>query len=480
MSVKRAFGAMLMGTALLGGCGENGPPPGEGHAPMALSSAGGQQVASASSQQPVVGGGAPATPFPAPAGSSARSMDQVVARINGESSITTEQLVKPLMESHGLTMLMNLAQLELVKQDAVKADVKVSAQDIADERLITLDRLFKGTEAETKLQGQLDDALIQKKDAEAAKIRAEMESDREAFLKQFLDNQHITQREYDIVLEINAYLRKIALPQVAGKINDEAVHNAFGQLYGERVRVRYIELGNMQDVGVAKARLVKGDRFEDVAKDMSLNRLSAEQGGELPAFSAQSQMIPQVMKDVAFGLKPGQVSDVVSYDRTFILMQQIEKLAPTAVKFDNVKESVRQTLNEKLLQAAVKKLHEDLANQLLGKTKAGNPILVIEDPLLRQQFEARQNEQKRNTDRAQEEMNKAQRLRDSLKPGGAAKNPALPPGQGTPPATGAAPEATTAPAGERPPATQPGTVALPELPKLSSEPDPATQPQPGK
>ncbi|MDB5174826.1 MAG: Foldase protein PrsA precursor [Phycisphaerales bacterium] len=473
MVVHRAFGALFIGTALLSGCGEKPQPSSEERAPMAFASSGNGEVSPTVISR--TSGRAEGSPV-APVHVSPGSADQVIARING-NPMTMEQLVRPLVESHGLTMLMNLVQLELVKQDAHEAGVKVSDQDIADERKITLDRLFKGTESESKLQGKLDDALLKNDDALAAKIRAEMDSDREAFLKQFLDNQHISPGEYDIVLQINAYIRKIALPQVEGKINDEAVQNAFGQMYGELVKVRYIEMGNMDQVTKAKIRLGAGEKFEDVARDMSINRLSAEQGGELPPFSRQSQQVPQNFKDVAFSLKPGETSDVVAYGQSFILIKQIEKIAPRAVKFEDVKESVRRTLNEKLLQTAVKKLREDLAVQALGKTKSGNPILVIEDPVLRRQFQTRQAEQIHQRDRIQEEMNREQRLRDSLK-GGAATQPATQPAQGTPPATGAAPEAATAPAGERPPATRPGTVTLPGLPQLDSKP--ASQPQPGK
>jgi parvulin-like peptidyl-prolyl isomerase len=470
MVVKRAF-CVLIGTALLGGCGDKAQPSADDRAPQALASSGNGELSSSGVRKPVGVDGPSVAPGTGGAGLTPGSADPIIARIDGEP-MTREQLIKPLIESRGLTMLLNLVQLELVKQDAVKAGVKVTDQDVAEERKFTLDRLFAGTDVESKLQGKLDDALIQHKDAEAAKIRAEIDSDRETLLRQYLDNQHITPAEYDILIQINAYLRRIALPQVKGKISDEAVRNAFGQMYGELVKVRYIELRNMEEVNKAKIRLAAGEKFEDVAKDMSINRLSAEQGGELPPFSAQSQQIPQNFKDVAFSLKPGETSDVVAYEASYLLIKQIEKIAPRAVKFEDVKESVRRTLDEKLLQTAMKKLREDLANQALGKTKAGNPILVIEDPLLRHQFEAKQAEQTRQRDQIQEEMNKEQRLRDSMR--GAATRPAT--AQGTPPATGAAPEAATAPAGERPPATRPGTVTLPTL----TPEEPATQVQPGK
>ena len=70
-----------------------------------------------------------------------------------------KQLIGPLIEAHGLNMLVNLVQLEMARQDAVKAGVTVSAADFQEERQQTLDKLFK--ESDDKTQDQIDAALQQ-------------------------------------------------------------------------------------------------------------------------------------------------------------------------------------------------------------------------------------------------------------------------------------------------------------------------------
>src|SRR5437764_998746 len=68
--------------------------------------------------------------------------DRVVARVSG-MTISAGQLEKPLIESYGLNVLLNMVQLEVVKQQAATAKVSVTPAEIAKERQMTLDKMFK-------------------------------------------------------------------------------------------------------------------------------------------------------------------------------------------------------------------------------------------------------------------------------------------------------------------------------------------------
>src|SRR5439155_8263417 len=56
----------------------------------------------------------------------------VVAQV-GPVSVTMDQLQRPLTEAYGLNLLLNLVQLEVAKENAVRAGVKVTPQDIQQE-----------------------------------------------------------------------------------------------------------------------------------------------------------------------------------------------------------------------------------------------------------------------------------------------------------------------------------------------------------
>ncbi|HZK83036.1 MAG TPA: peptidylprolyl isomerase [Humisphaera sp.] len=457
--MKYVVGAIVFGMTFLIGCGENGSPP-DGDLRAASLSApdrGGQASGNLGTNSPALSAGA--------------GMDDPVVTVNGQP-LTMRQLVGPLIESHGLTVLLNLVQLELAREDAAKQHIVVAAKDFEDEREATLERLCKNAD-EGKYLDAIDRAVARKDLAEADTVRKQLRAEREEFLTQFLDNQHVDRVEFDIVMKINMYLRKIAEPQIAGRITDEALHRAFGQMYGEKIHVRYIELNNLDEVGQAKRRLAAGDRFEDVARDMSHNTASGSLGGDLPAFTRESTGLPDVFKDMAFSLKDGEVSDALVLGKTYILMKRIELIPPKHVKFENQKPIVYNALYSRLLETVVKKLKQDLAAQVIPSMHFADPSSVLAI-----QFKARTEMQAEGAKRAREDLDRRQQLINSIKAG--TTQPATEPATTTAPATRAAPQAGAAAAGERPPAPKPGPTTLPALPKLVPDTQPAVVPATSK
>src|SRR5206468_619284 len=96
---------------------------------------------------------------------------RVIARVNGRP-IPLSQIEQPLLEGYGLNILLNTVQLDLAKQEALRANVTVSADDIKTEREHTLGKMFQ--------------------DAEKA--------DYDALFNQFLEQQHISKAEFNLVL----------------------------------------------------------------------------------------------------------------------------------------------------------------------------------------------------------------------------------------------------------------------------------------
>jgi parvulin-like peptidyl-prolyl isomerase len=327
----------------------------------------------------VVGAKAQATAAPpAPARAAGADQSPVVAQVGG-AKVTLEQLQRPLIDAYGLNILLNLVQLEVAKENATKAGVRVTPQDIAHETDTTIEKMFE--QSNEKLVDKMN-AARDKGDAKTAdEIARQIKKDNAQAFEQFLQNQRITRPEFDIVTETNAYLRKIAEPMLAGKISEQNLQDAFRSLYGENVKCRHIECSNLQEIQEAKARLEKGEPFAKVAQEMSRNRGTARLGGELPPFSINTQGLPQAFKDAAFALKKeGEVSDVVQADGGFHLIQLEKRIPPKAVKFEDVKESLRKDLYARAIDATVKSLRQQLGNQAVQN-------LVINDPVLKQQWQ---------------------------------------------------------------------------------------------
>ena|GEM_PF-736728 len=453
--MSRIAGALVVSALIAAGCSQGGPHIGDRPSLDNLAPASPPPQTSA---QPPQESPPPTVETFLPSSRPAKGMDQVVATVNKEP-LTMEQFVKPLIEAHGLTMLLNLARLEIVKQQADKQKVVVTPQDIADERKTTLDKMFADAPAEQPLREKLEKAVADHDAATAQRMRDEIATQREEFLAQYRDEKHISQTEFDMAMEINTYLRKIAEPQIAGKITDEDIKNAFGQLYGEQARVRYIELNSMAEVREAQRRLAAGDRFEDVARDMSHNRVSAAAGGEMPPFTRATPTLPGTFLDVVFGLKKGQVSEPVGVGNSFLIVKLEDMLPPKAVKFEDVKESVRKTIYDQLLTNVIRELKSSLDQQVLAGMK-------IENPVLKQQFQAMIDKQIHDRKKINEEMER-NRLETSApttmptQPASRTLEPTTLPALNFPAVPSAAP--TTSLSGDiRPPATQPGSAGNPK------------------
>ena len=429
--MKRVVRVFCVGAAILAGCASEPAPSGETAAPAHV------QTVAAADPAPHGGVHTAISTSVAPAGATPFE-DRVVARIK-DQPISMKQFLSPLIEAHGLNLLINLVQLEMVKDDAAKASVTVSVADFQQERQQTLDKLFK--ENDDKTQDQIDQAIKKNDSAAAEKLRNDIPHDHEILLDQFLTQQHISPTEFDIVLRINTYLRKIAEPAVNRSITEESLHNAFNQLYGETVRVKYIQLRTPLEVAEVQRRLAKGEKFGDLARELSTNRASANLDGDLPAFSIQTPGLPQNFKDVAFGLKVGQVSDMVESNGAYHLIKLEDRIPPKVVKFEQQREIVRKTLLSRAIAATVKTMRENLAEQAISGLK-------IEEPVMKKQFDERiqqRQNQIRDQQKIRDEMNKQHKL-STTRPAG------------EPPAT--APSETPGPAAvPAPPATQPAAAA---------------------
>jgi parvulin-like peptidyl-prolyl isomerase len=339
--VRQAPAALLVATILL-----NGPAvPG---APAAAPAAGSAQGAQAAQTDAKV----PAGP------------KDVAATVDGRP-ITMERLTAPLIEAYGLNVLLNLVRLELAQQAAEEARVTVSEDDVAAERDRTLAKMFQ--------------------DAEKA--------DYDKLFEQFLTQQRISRTEFDIVLRTNAHLRKVAEPLLAGKITDQSLEEAFRTLYGEKVRVRHIQGSNLQEIGEAKRRLDEGQPFEQVARQLSRNARTRAAGGELPEFTRATPTLPEAFKNAAFSMKEGEVSDAIMADGAYHLIKVEQKIQPKAVKFEDVKESIRQDLTERATQAVVNDLRQQNDKKALATIKIMHPELQRQFDQRKQQQEAAIREQ---------------------------------------------------------------------------------------
>ncbi len=106
-------------------------------------------------------------------------------------------------------------------------------------------------------------------------------------------------------------------------------------------------------------RLKQGEDFAAVAKEVS-ECPSASKGGDLGYF--QRGAMVKAFEDVAFGLKPGETSDIVETQFGYHLIKVFDKKDETNLSFEDVKDKIQSHLKyqkmEKAMQAYAEKLKE--------------------------------------------------------------------------------------------------------------------------
>lgn len=343
---------------------------------------------------------APAPPKPAATAAAPTTAPAVqpLAVVNG-MDILPQELYQPLVEAYGRVMLQDVMLLKLAKQQAAHAGITITPADIQAERVRMLQQGFPDASP----------------------------SDYDQLLEQFLRQKNLSRVQYDLIVETNANLRAVVLPKMPA-FSEEQIHQAFGQLYGENRQISDIEVPNMTVYGEVQRRLAAGEPFAQVASELSDDPRGRSDGGLLPPFSDQDQNIPAAIKNAAFSLKVGQVSpDPISTGNNLHVIRLDAIIPPRVVKFEDVRASVLQTIQDQWTKLAIDQLRNYLGQLAIATTHINDPTLAHQW----QQMLDRQRMANQDRDQVRKELDRQRDLdkqRDAL--AAAAHPPATQPGAG--------------------------------------------------
>ena len=121
----------------------------------------------------------------------------------------------------------------------------------------------------------------------------------------------------------------------------------------ERVRARMILVATEQEANDILARLAKGEKFEDLAKQFSLDG-SKDYGGDLGYFTAP-EMVPEFSK-AAFALKVGEISQPVKTDFGWHIIRLEDRKQGAAQPYDQVKAAIRNVLLRRKVGEVMEKI----------------------------------------------------------------------------------------------------------------------------
>ncbi len=185
---------------------------------------------------------------------------------------------------------------------------------------------------------------------------------------------------YQVKALRDAYFAAKIKPQ----ITDDEIRKAYDAQAAKvtpekRARARHILLGTEEEAKTISERLKAGDKFEDLAKQYSVDG-SKEYGGDLGYFSA-GEMVPE-FSNAVFAMKPGDVSAPIKTDFGWHIIKLEDIKEQGAQPLENVKPAIRQVL-----------LRQAVQDKILELRKTGK-IEIIDPDLVKLQEETEKQRQK--------------------------------------------------------------------------------------
>ncbi|MCP4114918.1 MAG: hypothetical protein GY737_05830 [Desulfobacteraceae bacterium] len=126
----------------------------------------------------------------------------------------------------------------------------------------------------------------------------------------------------------------------------------------EKIEASVILLRTETDAAMVLGKLKKGEPFEDLAREYSIDLPSATKGGSLGTV-AIGTVYPQVWRELK-RLKPGEISKIIETKYGYNILLTNKILAPEITPFEEVKTEIRNILLREKREKAYDKMVKEL------------------------------------------------------------------------------------------------------------------------
>ncbi|HSP23495.1 MAG TPA: peptidylprolyl isomerase [Planococcus sp. (in: firmicutes)] len=239
-----------------------------------------------------------------------------VASVNGKE-ISKDELYAQMLKTSGTETLDLMISNEIIRQEAEKEDISVTDEEVAAE-IAVYEEQYGGAE-------ELESALA----ASGMTVEA---------LKE----------------EIQTYVKIEKLIGPGIKITEEQIQTYFDENkdslgQSEQVEASHILTATKEEAEEVEGKLADGGDFAELAKEYSSDTASAENGGELGAFSA-GEMAPE-FEETAFAMAVDDVSKPVETEFGFHIIKVTGKTEAAEATLENSTKQIEELLFEEQLNS---------------------------------------------------------------------------------------------------------------------------------
>lgn len=312
-------------------------------------SMGGYSWAGLDGSHELAGGGESAQPAPSEA-------DAGPAAIVGERAVSFEELRAGLLEAAGAQVLSEAVLDDQLARRLRAAGMSVGEEEVRRERDLVLEALG--------LAGLSPDEAQRAVDQERAA-------------------RGLGPTRFAALLKRNAMLRALVSPGIT--VGEDLVRQAYAVRHGEKVVLRILVTADVESAARVRAELdsarVEGEsdarrelRFAEKALKESTDTTAAL-GGLVEPLSVEDTRYPDVIRQAARSLKPGEMSPALAMETRGVIVYLRERRAPAPDA--PTLEAERQALTAQLRVGMERRAMEELANQVQREAR----VLVMDRAL---------------------------------------------------------------------------------------------------
>ena len=262
----------------------------------------------------------------------------VVAEVNGVE-LTRDQLAGLAISVDGAALVQALLHRELVRQEAEKQGITISEQEFEAYLQERVEREMQGLARQLGAKSPEETEEILR--AQRIPVEALRENTRRAL------RPHVA---YEL-------LRKKLVRQTIA-LSESDLQTAFSQRYGPKVSVKQIVLPTREHAEKVIKMLESGVEFEDAVSAFSSDPVSRREGGQLPPLPVDSEL-----GRAAVNLQPGKFSDAVKIGDNFHILKLVEKIEAEDVRFDEVRDALREELTQRMAAQKMRTFLEELQHK---------------------------------------------------------------------------------------------------------------------